>query len=396
MLLEYIHTDNSKEIIPLNNSYIKSEEWIILQAKNKLEFIQKFIPAFNAGQKIILFDTKHKQLLEYTKNTDMNTLSGIHKVHSTCQLLFFTSGSTGFPVGAFKTQENMQQEVTVLKSILSQKNFKKVIVTVPFVHIYGVLAGLLLPLAIDDITLVIKEDFLPYEILNESKSGNTLIITTPVFIKALAKLNESPNLSTNLFVCSTGPLAPENVELFQTKYTSNLIQIFGSTETGGIAYKIGNTPNWVPLPHVKIHETHDKLCIYSPFISPYIVRKEIISLKQPFQTEDIVTIKDTTFKLIGRSNKLIKIAGKRISALHIEKILEDIDEVNGAIVTLVYKSKLLKSEHIIITLETKRKITRKMITRKITEYFGVLSIPFQVNYVEKINYSALGKKTIHF
>jgi acyl-coenzyme A synthetase/AMP-(fatty) acid ligase len=47
-----------------------------------------------------------------------------------------------------------------------------------------------------------------------------------------------------------------------------------------------------------------------------------MELKQPYITEDIVEIHNNTFTLIGRSNKLIKIAGKRISATQIENILE--------------------------------------------------------------------------
>ena len=273
-------------------------------------------------------------------------------------------------------------------------NIKKVVVTVPFIHIYGVLAGLLLPLYLDNITLVVKDDFLPYELLEEAKAGQTLIITTPVFIKALERLGDGLDLKTNLFICSTAPLHLDDINSFEDKFNTNLMQIFGSTETGGIAYKFGSAVKWSTLENVKVTSKDDKLCVNSPFISPYILNEKILKLEQPFVTEDIIDLSEHGFILLGRSNKIIKIAGKRISALQIESILEDIEGVNKAIVELVYKKELLRSEQIIITLESTKKILKQEIKKKISEYYGVLTIPFSVKYADKINLSAMGKKVL--
>jgi len=394
MILEYIHTDNSKEIIDLNLDVKITDKWVSINAKDKLEFITKFLPAFYSGQKIVLFDTNHKQLLKFYEENDINTLDSIEEVNSIAQLLFFTSGSTGFPVGAFKSRGNLEEEVLVLRNLVKNHNIKRVVVTVPFIHIYGVLAGLLLPLYLENITLIVKDDFLPYELLDETKAGQTLVITTPVFIKALAKLSEEVDLKSNLFICSTGPLHVNDITTFEDKFNVDLMQIFGSTETGGIAYKLGSLPRWNTLDKVDISTKDDKLCVDSPFISPYTLNEKILKLEKPFVTEDIVDISDGGFTLLGRSNKIIKIAGKRISALQIESILEDIEEINRAIVELVYKKELLRSEQIMITLESTKKIQKQIIKKKISEYYGVLTIPFSVRYVDKINLSAMGKKVL--
>ncbi len=55
--------------------------------------------------------------------------------------LYFSSGSTGFPSGALKTKENILEEVEVITSSLKEFNIKRVIVTVPFLHLYGSLYG---------------------------------------------------------------------------------------------------------------------------------------------------------------------------------------------------------------------------------------------------------------
>ena len=392
MILEYIHGDNSREIVEFDLDVKIEERFKYISSSNKLQYIKEFLPLFNSGQKLVLFDSNHKQLLEFHQKNDINVMKDIGKVNS--QVLFFTSGSSGFPVGAFKSQENLEQEVDVLKELVSSYNIKRVVVTVPFVHIYGVLAGLLLPLSLDDITLIVKEDFLPYELLEEASHKNTLVITTPVFIKSLGKLSEPQDLSGNIFICSTGPLHNDDVKAFESLYRADLAQLFGSTETGGIAYKFGSSERWKPLDSVKVSSSDDKLSISSPFISPFTLNKEILPLEQPFSTEDIVEIDEDGFKLLGRSNKIIKIAGKRISAAQIESILESLEDVSAAIVELVYKKELLRSEQILITLEAKNEISKKDIKAKISEYYGVLTIPFKVNYVDKINYSAMGKKVL--
>jgi acyl-coenzyme A synthetase/AMP-(fatty) acid ligase len=389
--LEYIHKDSSREIINIDLNQEISDEWINIDFTSKKEFIQKFLPAFYSGQKIVLFDKNHTKLLKFYEENSLNSFQGIDEVNKIAQLLFFTSGSSGFPVGAFKSRENLLEEVVVLKNLLSDFNIKRVVVSVPFVHIYGILAGLLLPLHLDNISLIVKEDFLPYEILEEASHDDTLIITTPLFIKALSKVTDNKELTKSIFISSTGPLHLDDVSLFQERYKTTLMQLFGSTETGGIAYKQGTNKEWSSLKYVAIKSEDERLTLSSPFISKYLLEKTIKEIKQPFQTQDIVEINANNFTLLGRANKLIKIAGKRISALEIESIVETIPNVQKAVVSLVYKKELLRSEQILITLQAKDEIDKRLIKEKIAQNFGTLTIPFKVEYVENINYSAMGK-----
>lgn len=394
MTLEYIHADSRREIIELQTKIDVTDSWEYIQTSSKLEFITLFIPKYLSAQKIVLFDANHKQLLDFYTNNDINNFKDIEIVNKKSKILFFTSGSSGFPVGAFKSEENLLLEVQSLKDIIATREIKRVVVTVPFVHIYGILAGLLLPMALGDIQLVLKEDFLPYELLQEAAHEKTIVITSPVFIKALVKLTSTTLLRDTLFISSTAPLALEDVSLFEEKYATNLMQLFGSTETGGIAYKMGAQAQWNALDGVTLQDQDERLSVFSPFLSLYLLKEEIEPLTQPYITEDIVKIQKNSFVLLGRSNKLIKIAGKRISASQIERILEEIPQVQGAIVELVYKKELLKSEQISITLEATNQLDKRLIKEKISQYYGIITIPFTIKYVDKINYSAMGKKVI--
>lgn len=390
MILEYIHRDSSRQLIDLRKKYTNDENYRYLSASDKLEYIQEFFPLFLSGQKMVLFDSNHKQLLDFYTKTDINTLDGIDDVDA--QLLFFTSGSSGFPVGAFKSKDNLLKEIKVLKALVSKKKIKRVVVTVPFVHIYGVLAGLLLPYYLDDVTLIVKDDFLPYELLNEVSKGETLVITTPVFIKALNKLSDTENLSSSMFISSTGPLHSDDVLSFERKYETTLMQLFGSTETGGIAYKFSNNVKWTALESVTLSVEDEKLNVKSDFLSKYLLEDKIKKVTQSFTTEDIVSLEENEFTLLGRANKLIKIAGKRISTSLLETVLEEIEAVKSAIVEVVYNKNLLRSEQILIILESSEEVPKKEIKDKLMKHYGVLTISFRVKYVDKIRYSGMNKK----
>lgn len=390
MILEYIHRDSSRELIELTAEYAKDENYRYLSASNKLEYIKEFFPSFLSAQKMVLFDANHKQLLDFYTKTDINTLDGIEDVDA--QLLFFTSGSSGFPVGAFKSKDNLLQEIKVLKNLVSQKSIRRVVVTVPFVHIYGVLAGLLLPYYMDDVTLIVKNDFLPYELLKEVSKGETLVVTTPVFIKALNKLSDAENLNSSMFISSTGPLHCDDVLEFEEKYETSLMQLFGSTETGGIAYKFSNNTKWTALDTVELSVKDEKLNVKSDFLSRYLLKEKIEKLAQSFTTEDIVSLEGNKFVLLGRANKLIKIAGKRISTALLETALEEIESIKSAIVEIVYDKNLLRSEQILITIESSKEVSKKEIKEKLMQHYGVLTISFRVKYVDRISHSAMGKK----
>ena len=394
MIFTYIDAQNKRNSIDLSTLHKNSGMFELLEADSKLAFIKQFVPAYKAKQKLVLFDKNHTQLLEFHQNNDINSLEDVECLEEGTQLLFFTSGSSGFPVGAFKTQTNLSAEVQGLKGLIKKKEIKRVVVTVPFVHIYGVLAGLLLPMALENIELIVKEDFLPYELIEEVKKGDTLVITTPVFIKALGKMSESIDMSSSLFISSTGPLSSEDISVFETLYSTDVMQLFGSTETGGIAYKFGASKVWVPLNDVTVETKNERLSVSSPYISRYLLSEGIQQLILPFVTEDIIEVSSEGFELLGRSNKIIKIAGKRISALAIESLLENIEGVERAVVTLVYKKELLRSEQILITLQTKEELKKSFIKEKIAESYGVLTIPFKVVYVDEIKLSSMGKKVL--
>ena len=350
--------------------------------KNAIDIIK----AYNSDKKTILFDDTNKMLTKKINELNLDRFKD-----KDFSMMFFTSGSTGNPVGALKTKTNLEEEIKVFTQLIKQYNIKQVIVTVPFIHIYGTLVSLLYPL-INDIDIVLKEHFLPNNLLDVIEH-NSLIVTTPLYIKSLNKISQIKDLKSSLFISSTAPLNIDDTKEFLNKFNTNIIQLFGSTETSGIAYKKNLEELWTPLDKVNIStNSKNELKIKSPFVSNILFENKFINTNGEIQTFDYVEIEKNQFKLIGRSSKIFKIAGKRYSTIQIENTLEEVNEIEKALVFVENSDDKLRDEILNITSESKKEFTALEIKKLLKEKISNLKFSLKLNYVDKIATNTIGKK----
>lgn len=367
-----------------------------INSKSKEKNVLNIIKAYYSNSKIILFDETNQIIskkLEDLKikefNSDNNTKTIFDE--KDFSMIFFTSGSTGNPVGALKTKKHLEEEVKVLTKLFENKNINKVVLTVPFVHIYGMLFGLLYPL-LNNIDIVLKEHFLPNDLLNLI-DDNSLVVTTPLYIKALNKISSIKDLSKAIFVSSTAPLDALNAKEFKDKFNTDIMQIFGSTETGGIAYKLNDESLWTPMPEVEIKTNeNNELKVVSPFVSTTLYENEFKDINGIIQTFDYIEKENNKFKLVGRSSQILKIAGKRYSTIQIENILEEVEEINKALVFVSSNEDSLRGERLDITIEGSKEFSSKEIKKILQNRLSNLKFSLSLKYVDKIPTSSVGKK----
>lgn len=368
-----------------------------IASSKKEENALNIFKSYFSNAKSILFDNTNKAIVKQLNDLNIKDFNEDYKSENIFtdkefSFLYFTSGSTGFPAGALKTTENIISEIEVLSELIN-KNHKinKVIVTVPFIHFYGSLMGLFFPL-FNNIDIILKEHFLPNDLL-EMIDDNSLVITTPLYIKSLNRLNAKKNLNKALFISSTAPLLKEDAKEFKDKFSTNIIQIFGSTETGGIAYKFNDETLWTPLEKViTTTNENNELKVKSPFISNLVFEKEFKETNQEIQTFDYVEFEENRFKLVGRSSQILKIAGKRYSTIQIENILEKIDGIEKAVVFVNSSNNSLKDEILDITIESKKEFLVKDIKNILKSELSNIKFSVNLKIVEKIKTSAVGKK----
>lgn len=367
-----------------------------IAAAKKEENALNILKSYFSNSKSILFDSSNKSIIKQLEELNIKSFEEKKNEDNIFQnkdfsFIYFTSGTTGSPVGALKTKNNIEEEIEVLSSLLKEYKIKRVIVTVPFIHFYGSLMGLIFPL-LNDIDIILKEHFLPNDLL-EFIDDNSLVVTTPLYIKSLNRLNEAKGLSKSIFVSSTAPLFPHIAKEFNEKYNCNIMQLFGSTETGGISYKYNDEALWTPLQKVQTLINEDnELKVISPFVSKELFETQFKQTNGQIQTFDYVELEENKFRLIGRSSQILKVAGKRYSTIQIENILEKIEGIEKAVVFVSSNKDELRGESLDITLESKEEFLVKDIKKILKEELSNIKFSINLKIVDKIKTTAVGKK----
>lgn len=241
-----------------------------------------------------------------------------------CTLVLFTSGSTGEPAAIRKSLRQLDAEVDALESAFGALlGDATVHGTVSHQHIYGLLFRILWPLSA-------RRPFararLAYtEQLTTLGPESVAVIASPAHLKRLPETQDWRALAQALRVVfsSGGALPVDAAGDVQRLWQQAPIEVFGSTETGGIAWRRadGSRAAWLPLPGVEWRLQGDTLEVRSPHLPDM----------DWFATSDRAHASgDGRFQLLGRADRIVKIEERRISLDAIETRLREsewLDEV---------------------------------------------------------------------
>jgi len=376
-----------KKLNDTTDIVIPNQKTVTFYGLSKEKLYLSLHKAFNQGVIPILYDKNIKSIDKQIGSLSFEILP------QNTAVIFFTSGTTGEPTGVLKNKNNIMKELEVLKNMFLPFGFEQLIVTVPLIHIYGFLTGVLLPKVLHA-DVILKEEFMPHELIDLANDRKTLCITNPVFLKALNRLNFNKKYKNITFLSSTGALDKEVVKALHEKIGSTIYQLFGSTETGGIAYKVNDEELWQPLQYVEIASRNSNLSVNSPFVSSYALEDKLVKLQKPFVTTDIIEIQGNSFKLLGRKSEIIKISGKRISILEIETFLEQSDLIEEALVKLIYPADSHKDEQLDIAIvgSTKLDNLKKEVKRILQYNYKNINIRTAVTQVDNIEKNHMNKK----
>ena len=235
---------------------------------------------------------------------------------SKAEMVMYTSGTTGEPKAVYKRFLQFENELFELVKVFGNDWVnRKVYSTVNHHHIFGLLFTALLPIATGLPFRRHRIDF-PTELANIAGEA-AVIASSPAFLKRLSAETDKPIdfKCTPIIYSSGGPL-PEEVARKACELTGFwTMEIYGSTETGGIAYRQSkNGPVWTPFEVCKMSVAENG-CLNIK--SSYILEPE------GFTTGDLVDLYDDgRFLLKGRSDSIVKIEEKRISLPEVEMRLK--------------------------------------------------------------------------
>ena len=241
-----------------------------------------------------------------------------------------TGGTTGQPRLWQKTAGNLLGEVASHVRALQVEAGDHILATVTPHHIYGLLFSVLLPL-VSEATVERMSPFFPQEIAERiEKTSATVLVSTPAHLRALS-VSLTSRHQLRLVLSSGAPLSAAAAAEFFARTGLWPLEVYGSTETGGIAFRRQDVADaaWSPLTGVECRMDGEVLCVRSPFLSPDAGKDQ----HGFFRTADHAQERlDGTFDLLGRADGGVKVGGKRVALPDIEKVIAALDRVQDAVV----------------------------------------------------------------
>lgn len=311
----------------------------------------------------------------------------------TADFFLFTSGSTGKPKAvAQRLKEFEEDNAFIISKWGKEVTARKLVTTVSQHHIYGFLFGISLPFTLGVPFRRHRVEFPEeFEAMSDEKY---IIIATPAFLKRTVEVEESLPMKDVWIFSSGGAVSPELAVQTGKLFNFYPLEVYGSTETSGIAYRQQDKDGlvWTPFDNAKIWLGDDG-CLR--IISPYI--------KDPagFATADLAEmLPDGKFLLKGRSDSIVKIEEKRISMTEIENRLLESGLVNDVkVVALMNEVRQYLAAAVVLNAEGKKKFenTEKFYINKyfhdfLMKYFENVVIPKKWRYMDSLPVDVQGKK----
>jgi acyl-coenzyme A synthetase/AMP-(fatty) acid ligase len=235
----------------------------------------------------------------------------------------FTSGSTGVPKPNAKTWGSVCASSALNAALLGVDGaLAHVVATVPPQHMYGLETSILLPLR-SRAAIHAGQPFFPADVAQALAATDAprLLVTTPFHLRTLLQGGVAlPPLRA--IVTATAPLDPDLARAAESVFATEVVEVFGSTETCVIAHRRpAQDAPWQLYPGIELHPQPDGTLVHAPHFDAPTLLQDIVEL-----------LPAGRFRLCGRNSDLLEIAGKRASLADLTRHLLAIDGVRDGVV----------------------------------------------------------------
>lgn len=232
--------------------------------------------------------------------------------------MVFTSGTTGNPKSVPVLLRQLDDEILIHEQLWGEQlQQATVVATVSHQHLYGLLHMLLLPLAAGRAFVQNRCRYLEQLASYTQQHSKLAVISTPSHLSRIPPSMDWKVIEQHwaAVFSSTAPLSLEASQQAKAAFAKPITEIFGSSETGGIAWRQQTESEcWQALPgiHIKRADDTGALAIQSPLLAD----------TDWLQTSDrIELVGSNSFRMLGRIDRIAKIEGKRVSLSAIEQQL---------------------------------------------------------------------------
>lgn len=308
------------------------------------------------------------------------------------RLTLFTSGSSGRPKAIAKTLLQLQREVELLErqwgAMLGRA---AAAATVSHQHIYGLLFRLLWPLAAG--RCFYSRMFLsPESMLKAVAATPAYWVASPAQLKRLDELTAWDAIAGLSAIFSSGGALPEAAARQIEQHSGRqVIEIYGSSETGGIGWRRTSTDaGWKPFAGISLINDQEGRCLLqSPFLPD----------AAPYRLDDRIELhEDGRFTLVGRLDRVVKVEEKRLSLDELEQTLQRSELVALAHALLLTDRRDRIAAVIVLTESGKISLAQqgraamiKQLRAELTQVFEAVVLPRKWLFIDALPLSPQGK-----
>lgn len=228
--------------------------------------------------------------------------------------IVFTSGSTGLPKANPKPWRTLvcssRMNAQEMLGDIQSAPLLSALATVPAQHMWGLETATLLPL-FSRLCISDARPLFPIDVARRLQQlpAPRLLISTPVHLRAMVQSGVTMPPVKQL-LCATAPLSGTLAQATETCFDGDLLEIYGCSEVGSMARRrTAQSDLWQLFAGLEFATD-----------STGVIRGDHLPQEQPVQ-DQIETLDDRHFRLLGRGDDMIEIAGKRGSLLEMNQLL---------------------------------------------------------------------------
>ena len=249
-----------KRIIALEANCLKYKKRnIIIASGNNFNFIIHFFASLFEEKNIYLVSDKSKlkyidfeyDILDEVESQGNSEYDFLKNNIEKSKIIFFTSGSTTKPKMITKSIHNLIAEGIDIGKELNITNKKLTVYsTTTMCHLFGLTFHLMFPLC-NGFKIATTQISYPENLCN----NNSILVSTPAFLNSILKFNISFTQKPK-YIFSAGSKLENNLFKY-LENLSNVVEIYGSTESGVIAYKTNYNKPFRLFPNIQIRTEKD-------------------------------------------------------------------------------------------------------------------------------------------
>ena len=308
-----------------------------------------------------------------------------------CRVSLCTSGSSGEPKRIDKQLKQLATEVAVLEQLWGADLGQACIIgSVATQHIYGLLFRVLWPLCAGR-PLVRRQLPFPEDLQRASREYPAFAwVASPALLKRMGDNLDWPALSQVRRVFSSGgELSAGAAQALHERLGQWPTEILGSSETGGIAWRQGDSL-WQPFAGVRLSQNDEgALRIESPYLPDGHVE----------QSADAVAFDEQGhFRLLGRLDRIVKLEEKRIALPTLEQALLEHPWVEDCRLGMIQERRAFLGALVQLSaagVHALRNQGRRSVTETLRAHLAphceALALPRRWRLLQQLPYTAQGK-----